>query len=74
MSNKYFFRAKIYDESHFLRLFCLDMEAKKADKGAVIYTDGFKTYGVLADYSYKKHYRVKHGENEIATKRSYQRN
>jgi|TergutMp193P3_1026864.scaffolds.fasta_scaffold209093_1 transposase len=39
----------------------------KADKGAVIYTDGFKTYDGLADYGYKKHYRVKHGENEFAT-------
>lgn len=38
----------------------------KADKGAVIYTDGFKTYDGLADYGYKKHYRVKHGENEFA--------
>ena len=33
----------------------------KADKGAVIYTDGFKAYDRLADYGYKKHYRVKHG-------------
>ena len=39
----------------------------KADNGAVIYTDGFKTYDGLADYGYKKHYRVKHGENEFAT-------
>jgi len=38
----------------------------KADKGSVIYTDGFKTYDGLADYGYKKHYRVKHGENEFA--------
>jgi len=39
----------------------------KADKGAVIYTDGFKTYDGLADYGYKKHYRGNHGENEFAT-------
>ena len=38
----------------------------KADKEAVIYTDGFKTYDGLADYGYKRHYRVKHGENEFA--------
>ena len=38
----------------------------KADTGAVIYTDGFKTYDGLADFGYKKHYRVKHGENEFA--------
>jgi len=39
----------------------------KADKNAVIYTDGFKTYDGLADYGYKKHYRVKHTNNEFAT-------
>ena len=38
----------------------------KADKDSVIYTDGFKTYDGLADFGYKKHYRVKHGENEFA--------
>ena len=37
-----------------------------ADTGAVVYTDGFKTYDGLADYGYKRHYRVKHGENEFA--------
>lgn len=36
----------------------------KADMGAIIYADGFKTYDGLADFGYKKHYRVKHGENE----------
>jgi len=43
----------------------------KADKSSVIYTDGFKTYDGLADYGYKKHYRVKHGKNEFATGRSH---
>lgn len=38
----------------------------KADTDAVIYSDGFKTYDGLADFGYKKHYRVKHGENEFA--------
>ena len=37
----------------------------KADNSAVIYTDGFRTYDGLADYGYKKHYRVKHSENEF---------
>ena len=36
------------------------------DKEAIIYTDGFKTYDGLADYGYKKHYRIKHGQNEFA--------
>ena len=38
----------------------------KASINAVIYSDGFKTYDGLADFGYKKHYRVKHGENEFA--------
>ena len=38
----------------------------KADTDAVIYSDGFKTYDGLVNYGYKKHYRVKHGENEFA--------
>ena len=38
----------------------------KAYTDAVIYSDGFKTYDGLVNYGYKKHYRVKHGENEFA--------
>jgi transposase len=38
----------------------------KADKGAVLFTDGFKTYDGLAYFGYKKHYRVRYGENEFA--------
>ena len=38
----------------------------KADNNAVIYSDGFKTYDGLADYGYKRHYRVNHGANEFA--------
>ena len=38
----------------------------KADLGAVLYTDGFKTYDGLVNYGYKKHYRVSHGENQFA--------
>jgi len=43
----------------------------KADTTAVIYSDGFKTYDGLADFGYKKHYRVKHGDNEFATGHSH---
>ena len=39
----------------------------KASIDTVIYSDGFKTYDGLADFGYKKHYRVKHGENEFAS-------
>ena len=38
----------------------------KTDENSVIHTDGFKTYNELADYGYKKHYRVKHADNEFA--------
>jgi transposase len=38
----------------------------KADTGAIIYSDGFRTYDGLADFGYKRHYRIKHGENEFA--------
>ena len=38
----------------------------KADTDTVIYSDGFRTYDGLVNYGYKKHYRVKHGENEFA--------
>ena len=39
---------------------------QQADKDATLYTDGFKTYDGLADYGYKRHYRVKHSDNEFA--------
>jgi len=38
---------------------------------ATIYTDGFKTYDGLVNFGYKKHYRIKHGENEFAKGRNH---
>ena len=38
----------------------------RTDTGAIIYFDGFKSYDGLVNYGYKRHYRVKHGENEFA--------
>lgn len=38
----------------------------QADAGTVLYSDGLKVYDGLADFGYKKHYRVKHSENEFA--------
>lgn len=43
----------------------------KTDTGAVIYSDGFKTYDGLVSYGYKRHYRVKHSENEFADGRNH---
>jgi len=44
---------------------------RKANKNTVIYTDGFKTYDGLADYDYKKHFRVKHNKNEFANETNH---
>jgi len=38
----------------------------RAAPNAVIYSDGYKVYDGLVNYGYKKHYRVKHSENEFA--------
>ena len=38
----------------------------RTSKESTIYTDGFKTYDGLVNYGFKKHYRVKHGENEAS--------
>ena len=38
----------------------------KVSTDSVIYTDGFKTYDGLVNFGFKKHYRIKHGENEFA--------
>ena len=43
----------------------------KTDTGAVIYSDGFKTYDGLVNYGYKKHFRVQHGNNEFADGHSH---
>jgi transposase len=43
----------------------------KKKEDTILYTDGFKSYDGLADLGYKKHYRVKHGENEFACGRNH---
>jgi len=35
----------------------------KTNTDTVLYSDGFKTYDGLVNYWYKKHFRVKHGDN-----------
>ena len=39
---------------------------EKVNEESVVYTDGFKTYDGLVDLDYKKHHRIKHGQNEFA--------
>ena len=43
----------------------------KTDTGAVLYSDGFKTYDGLVNYGYKKHFRVKHGDKEFADEHNH---
>ena len=38
----------------------------EVNEESAVYTDGFKSYDGLVDAGYKKHYRVKHGQNEFA--------
>ena len=40
-------------------------------RDSIVYTNGFKTYDGLVNFGYKKHYRVKHGDNEFADGRSH---
>ena len=39
---------------------------EKVTEESVVYTDGFKTYDGLVDLGYKKHHRIRHGQNEFA--------
>ena len=39
---------------------------EQTDSNATVYTDGWKAYDGLADYGYKRHYRVIHSDNEFA--------
>ncbi|MCL2417621.1 MAG: IS1595 family transposase, partial [Bacteroidales bacterium] len=43
----------------------------KADPSSIIYTDGFKTYDGLANFGYKKHYRINHGNDKFADGRNH---
>ncbi len=44
---------------------------EKVTADSVVYTDGFKTYDGLVDLGYKKHYRIRHGQNEFADGRNH---
>ena len=37
----------------------------KVNEDSVVYTDGFKSYDGLVNFGYRKHYRVKHGDNQF---------
>ena len=42
--------------------------AGKVDLSSTIHSDSYGTYDGLVDLGYKKHYRIRHGENEFAVK------
>jgi len=42
-----------------------------ADKNSKIFTDSFRTYDGLADFGYKRHYRIKHGDNQFASGKNH---
>jgi transposase len=44
----------------------LSIIQEQAYEDATLYTDGFKTYDGLADYWNKRHYRIKHRDNDFA--------
>ncbi len=46
----------------------------QADNNSVIFSDSFRTYDGLADFGYKRHYRIKHGHNEFAKRQGKIRN
>ena len=37
---------------------------EQADNNSVIFSDSFRTYDGLADFGYKRHYRIKHGNDD----------
>lgn len=43
----------------------------RVEPDSTIYSDGFKTYDGLVNFGYKKHYRVKHSEDEFAQGRNH---
>ena len=42
--------------------------AGKVDISSTIHSDSYSTYDGLVDLGYKKHYRIRHGQNEFAVK------
>lgn len=44
---------------------------ERVGKNSIIHSDGWPGYDGLVDVGYKKHYRVNHGKNEFANKKSH---
>ena len=43
----------------------------RVELNSVIHSDTWRSYNGLVDLGYKKHYRVRHGDNEFATEQSH---
>jgi transposase len=43
----------------------------KVDFNSIIHSDSFRSYDSLVDLGYKRHYRVNHGKDEFANKKSH---
>jgi transposase-like protein len=43
----------------------------KVDADSIIHSDSWRGYNGLVDLGYKKHYRVHHGKNEFAKKKTH---
>ena len=46
----------------------------QVDNGSTMFSDSWKSYNGLADFGYKRHYRIKHGNNEFAERLFSQQN
>lgn len=44
---------------------------ERITKNSVVYTDSFKTYDGLVNFGYRRHHRIRHGENEFAVGRNH---
>lgn len=44
---------------------------ERIPKSSVVYTDSFKTYDGLVNFGYRRHHRIRHGENEFAVGRNH---
>ena len=44
---------------------------ERVDRDATVYTDSYWTYDGLVDFGYKKHHRIRHGDNEFARGRTH---
>jgi len=47
----------------------LPLIRRKEGEGPTMFSDSWKSYNVLVDFGYKKHYKIKHSHNEFAKRK-----